>query len=46
VKRCWTGEITSAAEPLSVIRTAITDTGVVTGDDDETVDLATNDLII
>jgi hypothetical protein len=46
VRKCWTGEITSAGEILSAVRTAVTDMGVVRGDDDEIVDLAINGLTI
>lgn len=34
VRKCWTGGITTA------VRTAITNMGVVVGEDDEIVDLA------
>ena len=46
VRKCWTGEITSAAEILSSVRTAVTDMGVVVGDDDEIFDLAIDGLTI
>jgi len=46
VRKCWTGEITSAAEVLIAVRIAITDMGVVVGDDDEIVDLAMDGLTI
>jgi hypothetical protein len=46
VRKCWSGEITSAAEVLGAVRTAVTDMGVVVGDDDEIVDLAIDGLTI
>lgn len=46
VRKCWTGEITSAVKLLSVVRTIIADMGVVLGDNDEIVDLAMDGLTI
>lgn len=47
VRKCWTGEITSAVEILSAVRTAVTDMGlVVVGDYDEIVDLVIDGLTI
>jgi hypothetical protein len=37
VRKCWTGEITSATGLLSAFCAAITDTGVVIGNGDEIV---------
>lgn len=44
VRKCWSGEITSAAEILSAVRTAVTHLGVVVGDDDEVGDLTIDGL--
>lgn len=44
VRKCWTGEITSGVEILSAVRTAVTEMGVVVGDDDVIVDLAIDGL--
>lgn len=46
VRKCWTGGFTSAVEILSAVRTAITNMGVVVGEDDEIVDLAINGLSV
>jgi hypothetical protein len=44
VKKCWMGEISSAAKILRAVRTTITELGVVVGDDDEIVDLSIDGL--
>lgn len=46
VKRCWTGEITSAADLLSIIRDTIIGLGVVIGDEDEIANLQLEGLAI
>jgi hypothetical protein len=46
VRKCWTGEIASAAELLGAVRAAVTDMGVILGDDDDIVDLAIDGLTI
>lgn len=46
VRKCWTGEVTSAAELLGLVREAIAGLGVLVGDDDEIVDLSLEGLTI
>lgn len=46
VRKCWTGDITSAAELLAMVRRSITDLGSVIGEDDEVQDLNIQNLII
>lgn len=40
VRKSWTGEVTSAAELWRAVRGAITESGVVIGDNDEILDVA------
>jgi hypothetical protein len=46
VRKCWTDEITSAAELVIALRKAVTDMGVVLGDDDEILNLSLDGLKI
>ena len=46
VRRCWTGEITSAAELVGAVRAAIADLGVVVEDDDGIVGVSIDGLTV
>lgn len=46
VRKCWTGEVTSAAELFGLVREAIAGLGVLVGDDDEIVDLSLEGLTV
>lgn len=43
VRKCWTGEVTSAAELLGLVREAIAGLGVLVEYDNEIVDLSLED---
>lgn len=46
VRKSWTGEVTSAAELWRAVRGAITESGVVVGDNDEIIDIALDGMTI